>query len=112
MSYDKKYRERAIEYLSEGHTIRGTAAVFKVSPFTLQRWKNQLKETGVLESAKRRQTWRKIDPEKLREYVAEHPDAYQYEIAEAFGVRLYSIQNALKILGITRKKNHNIPGDK
>ena len=70
MSYDKKYRERAMEYLSEGHTIRGTAEVFKVSPFTLQKWKNQLKETGGLEPAKRKQTWRKIDPENLRKYVS------------------------------------------
>ena len=111
MSYDKKYRERALEYLSEGHTFRETAAIFKVSPFTLQQWKNRLKETGGLEPSKRKQTWRKIDPEKLREHVAKYPDAYQSEIAKAFGVRLYAIQNALKILGITRKKNHNISGD-
>ena len=36
--------------------------------------------------------------------MAEHPDAYQHEIATAFGVRLYAIQKALRQLGITHKK--------
>jgi transposase len=93
-------------YLSEGHSYRETAAVFKVSPTTLQAWKSQLNETGTLAPKERKRTWRKIDPEKLRKYVADYPDAYQHEIADAFGVRLYAIQKALKRLKITRKKNH------
>lgn len=110
MSYDIKYRRRALEYLGEGHTYRETAAVFSISTSTLVKWKSQLKEKGTLAPKQRRQTWRKIDPEKLREYVAEHPDAYQHEIAAAFGVRLYAIQRALKRLKITRKKNAAIQG--
>ena len=110
MSYDVKYRGRALEYMRAGHSYREAAAVFKVSTTTLQKWKKQLKESGGLEAAKRKQMWRKIDPAKLRAYVAAHPDAYQHEMAEAFGVRLYAIQNALRILGITRKKNQTIPG--
>ena len=90
-------------YLSDGHSYRETAAVFKVSTSTLQAWKFQLKETGTLAPKKRKETWRKIDPVKLRKYVEEHPDAYQHEIATAFGVRLYAIQKALKRLKITRK---------
>ena len=110
MSYEKKYRERALEYMSAGHTCKETAAVFKVSTFALQAWKNRLNETGTLAPTKRKQTWRKIDPDKLRKYVEENPDAYQHEIAAAFGVRLYAIQNAFKRLGITRKKNYNVSG--
>ena len=112
MSYDIKYRQRAISYLNEGHSFRETAAVFKVSTITLQTWKSLLNETGTLLPKKRKATWRKIDPIKLREYLDEHPDTYQYEIAEAFGVRLYAIQKALKRLGITRKKNHCFSGSK
>ena len=111
MSYDIKYRERALSYLSEGHSFRESAARFKVSPFTLVKWKNQLNETGTLAPKKRKETWRKIDPEKLRKFVSEHPDAYQHEIAEAFGVRLYALQKALKRLNITRKKNHSFQGN-
>ena len=100
-----------MSYLSEGHSYRETATVFGVSTFTLQAWKSQLKETGTLTPKKRKETWRKIDPEKLRQYVDEYPDKYQHEIAEAFGVRLYAIQKALKRLKITRKKNHSLQGD-
>ena len=112
MSYDIKYRQRAVSYLSEGNSFRKTADVFKVSTSTLQAWKSQLNETGTLSPKKREATWRKIDPEKLRQYVADHPDAYQHEMAEAFGVRLFAIQRALKRLKVTRKKNHTFQGDK
>jgi len=110
MGYDIKYRQRVLDYINEGHTEKEAAEVFKVSTFTIWSWKSKLKETGTLAPKKRKETWRKIDPEKLRKYVAEHPDAYQYEIAEVFGVRLYAIQKALKRLDITRKKNHDIQG--
>jgi transposase len=110
MSYDVKYRQRVIGYMSEGHTQRETAAVFKVSTATLWKWKTQLNEIGTLTPKKRKDTWRKIDPIKLREYVEAHPDAYQREIADAFGVRPYAIQKALKRLRITRKKNHYFQG--
>jgi len=111
MSYDINYRQRALAYLSEGHTQKETAAVFSVSTSTLWEWKSQLKETGKLAPKKRKETWRKIDPEKLRQYVADHPDAYQHEIAAAFGVRLFAVQKALKRLKITRKKNAGVSGE-
>ena len=111
MSYDIKYRQRVIDYMGEGHTQKETAATFKVSTSTLWKWKSQLNESGTLAPKKRKETWRKIDPEKLRKYVDEHPDAYQHEAAAAFGVRIYAIQKALKRLKITRKKNDTLQGD-
>jgi len=108
MSYDKELRRRAMEYWNDGHNKYETAAVFKVGTTTLQRWKSQLNETGELSPKKRVGKWRKIDPAKLLKYIEEHPDAYQYEIAAAFGVRLFAIQRALKRLKITRKKNHSV----
>ena len=48
MSYDKKLRERALEYWTAGHTKAETAAVFKVGTSTLQTWKSQLNETGSI----------------------------------------------------------------
>ena len=110
MGYDIKYRQRVIDYLSEGHTEKEAAAVFKVSTSTIWDWKSKLKETGTLAPRERKGTWRKIDPEKLKKYVEEHPDAYQHEMAAVFGVRLYAIQKALKRLQITRKKNHLLQG--
>jgi transposase len=110
MSYDIKYRQRAIEYWQEGHSKRATATVFKVSPTTLQTWKSMLKETGTMVPKAPQRTWKKIDPSKLLEYVKEHPDAYLDEMAEEFGCSDTAIIKALKRLNISRKKNHQIPG--
>jgi len=110
MSYDKKYRRRALEYWEDGHSRTQTAEVFKVGETTLRRWKSQLKETGELGSKKRRETWRKIDPERLKAYLRQHPDAYLREIGEAFGCSGVAIAKALKRLKISRKKNRKISG--
>ena len=110
MGYDIKYRQAVMNYIDEGHTDKETAATFKVSTFTIWKWKSKLKESGTLEAKKRENKWRKIDPEKLQKYIDENPDAYQREMAEAFGVCLSSIQKALQRLKITRKKNGIIQG--
>ena len=89
MSYSKKYRERTIEYRQAGHT---------------------LEETGDLGKKKLHRSFRKIDPEKQKSYVAEHPDAYQSEMAKAFGCSESGIRDALRRHKITRKKDNPISG--
>ena len=111
MSYEIKYRERVIEYLKEGHTEKETAEVFKVSTFTIWKWKSKLNETGTLEAKKRQGTWRKIEPAKLTKYIKEHPDAYLKEMAKEFGCSDVAVLKALKRLKISRKKNHTLPGN-
>ena len=112
MSYDIKFRQRAIAYWEAGHTKAETAAVFKVGTSTLQTWKSQLKETGTLAPKKRRETWRKIDPEKLKAYLEQHPDAYLKEIAQEFECSDVAVLKAMRRLRITRKKNYNVPRNK
>ena len=104
MSYSKKYRERTIEYRQAWHTLEETHQVFKVSISTIREWEKQRKETGDLGKKKLHRSFRKIDPEKLKAYVAEHPDAYQSEIAKAFGCSESGIRDALRRYKITRKK--------
>ena len=108
MSYDTKFREAALSYWENGHTIRETAKVFSVTTITLQNWKNRLKRTGSLEPLKRKTSWRKISPELLEEYVKQHPDAFLKEIAEVFGCSDVAILKALRRLKYTRKKNHGL----
>jgi len=62
----------------------------------LSRWKSQLKETGTLEPRRRKETWRKIYPKKLKQYNDEHPDAYLEEIAKAFGCTETAVRKAFK----------------
>ncbi len=45
-----------------------------------------------------------VDDEKLKAYVAQNPDAYQAEIAEAIGAKENTVCRALKRLKISRKK--------
>ena len=110
MSYSRDYRERTIEYRQAGHTLEQTHQVFKVSISTIREWEKRLKETGNLEKNELHRNFRKIDPEKLKAYVAEHPDAYQSEMAEAFGCSESGIRDALGRHKITRKKDNAVPG--
>ena len=104
MSYSREYRERTIEYRQAGHTLEETHQVFKASISTIREWEKRLKETGDLEKNELHRSFRKIDPEKLKAYVEEHPDAYQREMAEAFGCSESGIRDALRNHKITRKK--------
>ena len=96
MSYDIKFKQRAVEYQREGHTYKETCKVFKISETTLTRWINKEKE-GKLGY-----------PEKLIKYIEKHPDAYLVEIAEEFNCSECAIRKALKKLNITRKKDNFI----
>ena len=104
MSYSRDYRERTIEYRQEGHTLEETHQTFKVSISTIREWEKRLKEREDLGKKDLHRSFRKIDPEKLKAYVAEHPDAYQSEMAEAFECSENGIRDALERCGITRKK--------
>ena len=104
MSYDIKFRKRTIEYLESGHTYRETAEIFGISPNTLATWVKKQKERGTLEDPPKKRKPRKIDHQKLQEYLEKHPDAYQSEIAEYFQCKQASVSNYLKRRGYTRKK--------
>ena len=51
MSYDIKFKQRAVEYQREGHTYKETCKVFKISETTLTRWINKEKEGKLGEVA-------------------------------------------------------------
>ena len=107
MSYPTKYREQTIEYRQEGHSLEETKQTFHVSIGTIRSWEKQLREEGHLEKKPVKRSFRKIDPEKLSSYVAEHPDAYQREMAKEFQCSESGIRDALKRLKITRKKRQS-----
>ena len=112
MSYDKKYRERAVEYRLEVHTIGETSRIFKVGPTTLKKWIKQYKATGDLSNKPLKRSPKKICPEKLLEYLREHPDAYQSEIGEAFGCSQSAVSQTMRKQKITRKKRQSDTGSK
>ena len=112
MSYSRKYRELTIGYRKAGHTLEETHQVFKVSISTIREWEKRLKGTGDLAKNELHRKFRKIDPEKLKTYVEEHPDAYQSEMAQAFGCSESGIRDALRRHKITRKKRQRGTGSR
>ena len=110
MSYSTDYRKRTIEYREEGHTLEETHEIFKVAISTIRTWEKQWKEQRTLKPAPVVRPYKKIDPEKLKAYVGEHPDAYPKEIANEFKCCETAIRNAFKRLHITRKKNDTLSG--
>lgn len=99
--YPVLYIKRVIEYRKEGHTLEETGKTFKIAVSTIQRWENQLKEKGDLENKPLNRTFKKINPERLKEYVKEHPGSYIKEVAEVFGCSTTAIIKAFKRLGMT-----------
>jgi len=108
MAYERKYREKVLEYIGKGHTYREAQEVFGVGATTIKEWKKLAKETGGLQKRPLVRSSKKIDPDKLKAYLAENPDSYQHEIAEAFQCTQPAVFKALKRLGIRRKKNERI----
>ena len=104
MSYSTDYKHRTIEYRKEGNTLESTHQVFKVSISTIRKWEKQYDSEGGFKKKPLNRSFKKIDPEKLKAYLRQHPDAYLKEIAEEFVCNESAIRQAFKRLGITRKK--------
>jgi transposase len=106
-------RQRIFNY-SKTHSIRQTAEVFQVSPDTVYRLKKLHDETGGLEPKPCRAThWKAVSEEGemyLKAYILEHKDATLEHLCEhyqsIYGVRvgITTMHNALKRIGLTRKK--------
>lgn len=63
------------------YTLFQTSAVFQISITTIRKWEKQLKKEGNLKKHSVIRRFKKIDPEKLRAYVKDNPDAYLREIS-------------------------------
>ena len=108
MSKSKDLREAAVAYKKAGNSYEETGKVFGVLASTVHRWVRQYEETGDLSNKSLKRGFKKIDPEKLKAYVAEHPDDTQEEVAVVFGCCNQAISQAYRRLGITRKKRHYV----
>lgn len=97
-------RQKAVEYYLKGHTLTETAEAFGVSKSAVAVWTQRYLDTGDLNNKPLHRGFKKIDPDKLKQYVKEHPDDTQQEMAEAFGCSNQAISKALRRYGITRKK--------
>jgi len=103
MAYSDDYRKRAVEYRDSGYTFAELREAFKIPARTYYDWKQKFAE-GYYDVKVKRTRKRKIDREKLRQAVAEKPDAYLRELAEQFACTEQAVFYMLRNLGITLKK--------
>lgn len=97
-------RERVLAHLEKHPNRKAASILFQVGIATIFRWISRKKLKGTVEPLHREYAYKKIDDQKLIEYVKTNPDHFLSEIAEHFGLTLQAIFYALKRLKITRKK--------
>ncbi len=100
MTYPLKFRQHLLQVREEeGLTYSETARRFHIGLSSLKRWVEKP------EPVKKRHRKSRVDMAALAKDVEAYPDAYQYERAQRFGMSARGMGDALKRLGISRKKN-------
>ena len=112
MGYRKDFREKVLDYLDKGHTMKEAREVFGVGTTTMKEWRKLQKETGGLEKRPLNRPHKKICPDLLKAYITGNPDQYLREIAKEFNCTDMAVYYALKRLKISRKKNDTLHGKK
>ncbi|MDR1208047.1 MAG: transposase [Holosporales bacterium] len=103
--YGIDFRSRVIAHYNANGSLKETARLFDLDRHTISRWNKGFAQTGSLERKPLNRSFKKVDPQKLKEFYDKTPDALQKDAAETFGVHRSSIQYALKKINYTRKKN-------
>ena len=98
------YKKRAVAYKQEGHTFKQLREAFGIPSQTYYEWEERL-ENGYYETKTKQERTGKIDKEKLKQALAQTPDAYLYELAKPFGCTPQAVFLMLRNLNITYKKD-------
>ena len=106
MAYSTDFKQRALDYIKEGHSHVEEAKVFDVGVRTLFTWEKKLREQRHSKQKKRVVKKRKIPLEELKAFVEAHPDAFFREIAAHFDCAVPSVWAASKQIKVTLKKDN------
>jgi len=107
MLYSMDLRKRVIAAIRSGMTKTQASEVFHVCRETIYSWLRLEEKTGSLEPQtgfQRGHSHGITDLDAFREFVDEHPDWTQEEMARHFSVSSSTISRTLKKLGYSRKK--------
>ena len=110
-AYGLDLRERIVRFVNDGGSKVEAAKRFGVARKTVYNYLT-LVQAGALAPKARWGSWKKFEPDKVRGYVAKHPDATLWEIGRAFRGTDVGALSALRLLGITLKKTRKISGKK
>lgn len=103
MVYSLDLRQKALNYIANGGSRSEAAKIFGVTTRTLANWLSRQKQQDLAPKMKGSNP-SKIDNEKLKQYIKDHPDSYLREIAQVFSSTLQAVFYACKRLNITLKK--------
>ena len=103
MVYSIELRQRALNYIANGGSRSEASKIFGVTIPTLANWLSRQKQQDLAPKMRGSRP-SKIDNEKLKKYIEDHPDSYLREIAEVFSSTLQAVFYACKRLNITLKK--------
>ena len=107
--YSKDLRECVVQNILDGMSRKEASRIFKIGSNTVTRWLNWYRQRGDLSTPIRgRYKVRKLSDKELVSFVESNVDSTLEEIAINFDVTRNAIWKRLKILNITRKKNHTI----
>ena len=111
MAYGADFRLCVVRNMESGMAWEEAERVFGVCRGTIGSWLRRYRKTGQVAGPPRK-TYkpRKIDSQQLLKQIEETPDATLEELAEPFGCCHQAIDQRLRKLGITRKKNHPLSG--
>jgi transposase len=108
MAYSDDFRKRVIAYKDSGHTFKEVYEAFGVRAKNYYAWKKQINENGKFVRKYPTEHEGKINPQKLKELVKEHPDWYLDQYAKVFGVCHQAVQKRFAKMRISRKKNFHL----
>lgn len=104
MTYSTDLRIRALDYIEKGGSKEEASQIFGITIRTLFNWIKRKKENCLEPKERKERKPHKIDNEKLKSYLKEHPDAYLREIAQFLGAAVTTVFYACKRLNINLKK--------
>ena len=105
-SYSNDLRKKVIEYIDGGSSYEEASKVFKISISAIGRWYRKYKHEGNYGARKRGGSKRRIDLERLQNYVESNENMTLKEASIEFKVSIYTISYWLKRLGYSYKKKH------
>jgi transposase len=108
MAYSTDLRERVVEYIEAGNTVKEASQTFKVHRRTILRWRKMKEVKGTVEREPYKHGAIKLNDQELIKYVNSNPDLYLKDYAKRFNMTPSGIWYAFKRLHITLKKSDSI----
>ncbi|VRO88378.1 IS630-Spn1, transposase Orf1 [Streptococcus pneumoniae] len=106
MAYSIDFRKKVLSYCERTGSITEVSHVFQISRNTIYGWLKLKEKTGELNHQVKGTKPRKVDRDRLKNYLTDNPDAYLTEIASEFGCHPTTITMRSKLWATLEKKNH------